>query len=107
MPVPAGTNLYAQTSPGVFPSCLEQFSRSQITPCPSLCCSQLPQEVQEQQAAQLHVEKLQERLGQWQGHAPSAKSALLLPVTHCPSINLSVLLVLAALSQQRGQKSYV
>lgn len=71
----------AQASPRLFPSWLQQLSRNQILSCPSLRCC--PQQEQEQQAAQQQVEKLQERLGQQQGHGPNAKSALLLPVTHC------------------------
>lgn len=76
-------------------------------PAPACAAASCPQEVQEQQAAQQRVEKLQERLEQWQGHTSSAKSALLLPVTHCPSIELSALLVLTAFTQQREQNSYV
>lgn len=65
----------------------------------------LPAPPRKCRSSKQHVEKIQESLGQWQGHAPSANSALLLPVTHCPSIKLSALLVLTALTQQREQNS--
>lgn len=88
-----------------FPDC-SSSAGARSHPAPACVADSCPQEVQEQQEAQQHVERLQERLGQWQGHTQ-------VPSQPCCSLLLIALLWsflpcwYSLLSPSREQNSYV